>query len=41
MASLDFFLLAVLVLYALIVVGMGYIFLRLYRQRRGKVKKLR
>jgi hypothetical protein len=37
----DYFLLAVLFLYALIVVGMAYIFLRVYRQRHGKVKKLK
>lgn len=41
MASLDLFLLAILVLYALIVVGMGYILFRVYRQRNAKVKKLR
>jgi len=41
MAALDSFLLLVLVLYALIIVGMGYILLRVYRQRNRKVKKLR
>jgi hypothetical protein len=41
MAALDSFLLLILVLYALIIVGMGYILLRVYRQRNRKVKKLR
>lgn len=41
MASIDTFLLLVLILYALIIVGMAYILLRVYRQRHGKVKKLR
>ena len=40
MASLDFFLLAVLVLYTLVAVVMGYIFFRLYC-RYGKVRKLK
>jgi hypothetical protein len=41
MASVDTFLLVVLLLYALIVVGMGYILFRVYRDRNRKVKKLR
>jgi len=41
MASGDPFLLLVLVLYALIVVGMGYILIRIYRDRTRKVRKLR
>jgi heme/copper-type cytochrome/quinol oxidase subunit 2 len=41
MASSDPLLLLVLVLYALIVLGMGYVFLRVYRSRNRKVKKLR
>lgn len=41
MAALDTFLLFILILYALVVVGMGYILLRVYRQRNRKVKKLR
>jgi len=41
MASMDGFLLFILVLYALIVVGMAYILYRVYRQRNRKVTKLR
>jgi len=41
MATADPFLLFVLVLYALVVVGMGYILFRIYRQKTRKVKKLR
>ena len=41
MAALDTFLLFILILYALIVVGMGYILFRVYRQRNRKIKKLR
>lgn len=41
MASTDLYLLAVLILYALVVVGMGYILLRVYRERTRKVRKLR
>jgi hypothetical protein len=41
MASPDYILLLVLVFYAVIVVGMGYILLRLYRDRTRKVRKLR
>ncbi|MDA4134559.1 MAG: hypothetical protein OK441_03205 [Thaumarchaeota archaeon] len=41
MASGDPFLLLVLVLYALVAVGMGYILFRVYRSRNRKVKKLR
>jgi hypothetical protein len=41
LAALDAFLLSILILYALIVVGMGYILFRVYRQRNRKIKKLR
>ena len=41
MASSDPLLLLVLVLYALIVLGMGYVLFRVYRSRNRKVKKLR
>jgi hypothetical protein len=41
MASTDFYLLFILILYALVVVGMGYILIRVYRDRTRKVKKLR
>jgi len=41
MASADPFLLLILVLYALVVVGMGYILFIVYRRRNRKVKKLR
>jgi hypothetical protein len=41
MATSDPLLLLVLVLYALIVLGMGYILFRVYRSRNRKVKKLR
>lgn len=41
MAALDTFLLFILILYTLIVVGMGYILFRVYRQRNRKIKKLR
>jgi len=41
MASTDLYLLVVFILYALVVVGMGYILLRVYRERTRKVRKLR
>ena len=41
MVSGDPFLLFVLVLYALVAAGMGYILFRLYRSRTRKVKKLK
>lgn len=41
MASTDTLLLLVLILEALVVVGMTYILIRLYRQRTQKVRKLR
>lgn len=41
MASGDPFLLFILVIYAIVVVGMGYIFFRIYRSRTRKVRKLR
>jgi hypothetical protein len=41
MASGDPFLLFILVIYALITVGMGYLLLRVYRSRTRKVRKLR
>ncbi|MDA4137268.1 MAG: hypothetical protein OK449_09780 [Thaumarchaeota archaeon] len=41
MASTDLYLLFILILYAFVVVGMGYILIRVYRDRTRKVKKLR
>ena len=41
MASGDPLLLLILVLYSVIVVGMGYILFRVYRSRNRKVRKLR
>jgi hypothetical protein len=41
MATGDPFLLFILVIYALIAVGMGYILFRVYRSRNRKVRKLR
>jgi hypothetical protein len=41
MASTDAYLFFVLILYSLVVVGMGYILFRIYRDRTRKVRKLR
>jgi hypothetical protein len=41
MATADLILLLALVFYAVIIVGMGYILYRMYRQRTRKVRKLR
>jgi hypothetical protein len=41
MPASDPFLLLVLILYAMIAVGMGYLLFMLYRRRTRKVRKLR
>jgi hypothetical protein len=41
MATADPILLLTLIFYAVIIVGVGYIFYRMYRQRTRKVRKLR
>ena len=41
MATTDLLLLLTLILYALVAVGMGYVLVRVYRDRNRKVKKLR